>query len=127
MKGIYFYCKSTILLCNLSKQLMGFSFFITLHDKIRRKLSVFLPKSVKFKSPHILVLVCVLLYSVRADCQRFNTLNYTIQEGLPGNHLNSIYQDRIGRLWIGTMSGACRFDGKTFTRFDQGVFYLIIP
>ncbi len=29
-------------------------------------------------------------------------------------------QDRIGRLWIGTMSGACRFDGKTFVRFDPG-------
>lgn len=61
----------------------------------------------------------MLLISVDAESQRFNTVNYTIQEGLPGNHLNSIFQDRIGRLWIGTMSGACRFDGKTFTRFDQ--------
>lgn len=74
----------------------------------------------KFEYRHILVSICLLFSSIGADCQRFNTMNYTVQEGLPGNHLNSIYQDKIGRLWIGTMSGACRFDGKTFTRFDQG-------
>ena len=63
----------------------------------------------------------LFLFSAKnADCQRFNTVNFTTQEGLPGNHLNSIIQDKIGRLWIGTMSGARRFDGKTFVRFDQG-------
>ncbi len=74
----------------------------------------------KFKTPHIILLVFILFSALNADCQRFNTVNFTTQEGLPGNHLNSIFQDKIGRLWIGTMSGACRFDGKTFTRFDQG-------
>ena len=61
-----------------------------------------------------------LLLALNVDGQRFNTVNYTVEQGLPGNHINSIYQDKIGRLWIGTMSGGCRFDGKTFTRFDQG-------
>lgn len=43
-----------------------------------------------------------------------------MESGLPGNQVNKIIQDQQGRLWIGTMSGGCRFDGKTFTRFDQG-------
>ena len=74
----------------------------------------------KFRIQHIILLAFSLLSSAPADCQRFNTVNFTTQEGLPGNHLNSVFQDKLGRLWIGTMSGACRFDGKTFVRFDQG-------
>ncbi|MBK7885796.1 MAG: PAS domain S-box protein [Bacteroidetes bacterium] len=52
--------------------------------------------------------------------QRFNSTNFSVSEGLPGNQVNKIIQDKIGRLWIGTMNGACRFDGKNFLRFDPG-------
>ena len=53
----------------------------------------------KFKTPHIILLVFILFSALNADCQRFNTVNFTTQEGLPGNQLNSIFQDKIGRLW----------------------------
>ncbi|MBL7924981.1 MAG: PAS domain S-box protein [Bacteroidia bacterium] len=75
---------------------------------------------VNLKPSFLLLLMMGLTISLSIDAQRFNTVNYTVQEDLPGNHLNKIYQDRLGRLWIGTMSGGCRFDGKTFTRFEQG-------
>lgn len=66
--------------------------------------------------------MCVMLVGCAqiAVAQRFNIEAFTVSNGLPGNQVNKVIQDRIGRLWIGTMSGGCRFDGKTFTRFDQG-------
>lgn len=68
-----------------------------------------------------IVLFAGLALTVRPSLgQRFNTTNYTQADGLPGNHINKILQDRYGRLWIGTMSGACRFDGRTFLPFEPG-------
>ncbi|MBP7167072.1 MAG: PAS domain-containing protein [Bacteroidia bacterium] len=62
----------------------------------------------------------LVLTAISADAQRFNLNSFSVSDGLPGNQVNKILQDRVGRLWIGTMSGGCRFDGKTFTRFEQG-------
>lgn len=59
-------------------------------------------------------------FSYVAEGQQFNTKNFGVSDGLPGNQINKIIQDKIGRLWIGTMSGACRFDGKSFIRFEPG-------
>lgn len=59
--------------------------------------------------------------------QRYNFSNYTVSGGLPGNHVNKIIQDRIGRLWIGTMNGVCRYDGKNFTRFDEDNLLSVNP
>lgn len=66
-------------------------------------------------------LVCLLLFTgqfVRA--QRYNITNFTAVNGLPGNQVNEVMQDRSGRLWIGTMNGACYYDGKSFIGFDPG-------
>jgi PAS domain S-box-containing protein len=62
----------------------------------------------------------LVFIAIGADAQRFNLNSFSVSDGLPGNQVNKILQDRVGRLWIGTMSGGCRFDGKTFTRFEQG-------
>ena len=34
--------------------------------------------------------------------------------------MNKILQDRVGRLWVATMSGVVKFDGKTFVPFESG-------
>lgn len=50
--------------------------------------------------------------------------NYTVAEGLPGNHVFMLHQDRQGRLWIGTEGGLAQFvDGKfrVYTKED-GLF-----
>ncbi len=67
-----------------------------------------------------LVFLSAILAFYNADAQRFNLDTYTVSDGLPGNQINKIIQDHVGRLWVGTMSGGCRFDGKSFVRFDQG-------
>ncbi len=40
--------------------------------------------------------------------------NYTIEDGLCGNQVWSILEDKNGLLWFGTANGLCKFNGKTF-------------
>ena len=40
--------------------------------------------------------------------------NYTVADGLPGNHVFMLHQDQAGKLWIGTNNGLARFDGSKF-------------
>jgi len=51
--------------------------------------------------------------------QRYNLNIYNSTDGMPGNQVNDILQDRHGRLWVGTMNGVIVFDGLKFTGFDQ--------
>src|SRR5215471_12461960 len=41
------------------------------------------------------------------------------EDGLPHNQVRCIFQTRDGYLWIGTQQGLARFDGLTFTIFNQ--------
>jgi ligand-binding sensor domain-containing protein/signal transduction histidine kinase len=41
------------------------------------------------------------------------------EDGLPHNQVRCIYQTRDGYLWVGTQQGLARFDGLTFTVFNQ--------
>jgi signal transduction histidine kinase/ligand-binding sensor domain-containing protein len=41
------------------------------------------------------------------------------KQGLPNNAVNAIVQTRDGYLWLGTYDGLARFDGMTFTNFDN--------
>lgn len=40
-----------------------------------------------------------------------------MKEGLSNNGINTIIEDRTGKLWFGTIGEACFYDGKTFTVF----------
>jgi ligand-binding sensor domain-containing protein len=48
----------------------------------------------------------------RFDGRKFR--NYTVADGLPGNHVFMLHIDRKGRLWIGTNNGLAlrQPDGK---------------
>jgi len=43
--------------------------------------------------------------------------NFTTKEGLAGNDVTCIYEDKIGNIWFGTGSGTSRYDGKLFRNF----------
>jgi ligand-binding sensor domain-containing protein len=43
--------------------------------------------------------------------------NYTTDNGLAGNRVNSIMQDESGMIWIATRTGVSRYDGKSFSDF----------
>ena len=45
---------------------------------------------------------------------------YTTQDGLPQMLTERIFQDRRGYIYVGTLSGFVRFDGREFTPFLRG-------
>ncbi|MBQ3631015.1 MAG: LytTR family transcriptional regulator DNA-binding domain-containing protein [Prevotella sp.] len=45
---------------------------------------------------------------------------YTTQDGLPQMQTEKIFQDARGYIYVGTLSGFVRFDGRTFTPFLTG-------
>jgi ligand-binding sensor domain-containing protein len=50
--------------------------------------------------------------------------NFTVADGLPGNHVFMLHEDSAGNIWIGTDNGLARRDGdgfKVFTTAD-GLF-----
>jgi PAS domain S-box-containing protein len=72
-----------------------------------------------FKSNILLFLIGSTFSINFLFAQKYNFTTYTVADGLPNNQINDILQDESGKLWIGTMNGACTFDGKSFTKFDQ--------
>jgi ligand-binding sensor domain-containing protein len=58
----------------------------------------------------------------RFDGQQWK--NYTVTDGLPGNHVFMLHQDAQGRLWIGTNNGLARREGERFTIYTtrDGLF-----
>jgi ligand-binding sensor domain-containing protein/class 3 adenylate cyclase len=44
-------------------------------------------------------------------------ITYTREQGLPSNKIRSISLDKTGNLWMGTDSGACKYDGTHFFTF----------
>mgnify|MGYP002627097157 CR=1 FL=1 len=45
---------------------------------------------------------------------------YTTQDGLPQLQVERLWQDSRGYIYIGTLSGFIRYDGREFTPFLKG-------
>lgn len=76
-----------------------------------------------------LLLAFALLLSLQAAAQmesRLTYRRYTTQDGLPQMQTEKIWQDARGYIYIGTLSGFVRFDGRTFTPFLKGRRYNIV-
>ncbi len=59
------------------------------------------------------VWVC-LAYSIASSAQFARNISFdqiTTEQGLSHNQINTIYEDQLGFLWIGTLSGLNRYDG----------------
>lgn len=44
---------------------------------------------------------------------------WPVERGLPQNKVTAVVQTRDGYIWVGTYSGLARFDGMSFTVFDE--------
>ncbi|MBL0262279.1 MAG: hypothetical protein IPQ05_00100 [Leptospiraceae bacterium] len=53
----------------------------------------------------------VYRYDVASD----KSTNFTKEDGLNNNNVESVFEDKAGNLWFGTDNGVCRYDGKSFT------------
>ena len=54
--------------------------------------------------------------------QSYYFRSYGVREGMSGNAVMSILQDRKGFMWFGTRNGLNRFDGTSFKVFRNNIF-----
>src|SRR5580704_14010266 len=62
-------------------------------------------------------MVCVLL-ATQIHAQRFPFHNLSVDEGLMQSQATCLAQDKTGYLWIGTLGGLSRYDGRNFTNYS---------
>src|SRR5687768_344676 len=43
---------------------------------------------------------------------------FLVTNGLTSNNITSILEDKDGKIWIGTQTGLCLYDGKTFAKIQ---------
>lgn len=71
-----------------------------------------MPKSIR----NILVL-CLFLCFQKSNAQRFPFFNLKVENGLVQSQATSLAQDKFGNLWIGTLGGLSRYDGKKIKNY----------
>ena len=68
----------------------------------------------------VLTWVALLLPAwVLAQPVHYGVYRWDMRDGLPHNLVHSIAQDRQGFLWVATWEGVVRFNGRSFTVFDN--------
>jgi ligand-binding sensor domain-containing protein/two-component sensor histidine kinase len=72
-------------------------------------------------------LILSIIFSVIASwgmAQDYSFITYSNSQGLPQSQVQCITQDQDGYLWVGTLGGLAKFNGKTFTTFplEKGLF-----
>lgn len=68
----------------------------------------------------ILLLLCLQTTAMAQMESQLTYRRYTIQDGLPQMQAERLWQDSHGYIYIGTLSGFVRFDGREFTPFLKG-------
>jgi len=50
--------------------------------------------------------------------QHYNFINYSTESGLAQSQIRAITQDKNGYLWLGTLAGLSKYDGKKFVNYS---------
>src|SRR5690606_4014599 len=66
-------------------------------------------------------LLIVFPIVVSAQPHQYNFSHVDIKQGLSHNQVNSIYKDKDGFIWFGTLAGLNRFDGYDFKVYKHDV------
>lgn len=74
-----------------------------------------------FAAARLLFLTAGLLLGINwgTRAQKYTFTHYNIEDGLVQSQVNKFSQDRSHCLWMGTLGGACRFDGRQFTSYSK--------
>ena len=80
-------------------------------------LTIFGKTSRAFKLPQLLFLFVFL--SVQSLAQTTSFINYGVEQGLSQSTVQTIIQDGEGNLWIGTLAGLTRYNGRTFSTYSK--------
>lgn len=65
----------------------------------------------------LLTFLALFILNVYCISQQYNYYHYDVKNGLSGNNVYAISQDKDGFLWIATETGLSRFDGTRFKNF----------
>ncbi len=65
----------------------------------------------------IYFLLCAIVTVTTGYAQRNPFFNLNVENGLIQSQVTAIIQDRFGYLWIGTLGGLSRYDGKNFANY----------
>lgn len=66
----------------------------------------------------LLPLFVLMLCCTGSFAQRYHFHNLSVEDGLLQSQATCLAQDRIGNLWVGTLGGLSRFDGRNFTNYS---------
>ncbi|MEJ7673776.1 MAG: two-component regulator propeller domain-containing protein [Chitinophagaceae bacterium] len=58
-----------------------------------------------------------LWFIIPAVAQQLIFKTYSVEDGLVSNHVQRIYQDKKGFMWIGTIEGLSKYDGHKFINY----------
>jgi len=73
-----------------------------------------------FIQRYVSLLPVALFFTVHlAFAQRTEVALFNSDNGLPQSFVNTIMQDSLGFLWIGTQGGLCRYDGYEFMVYNN--------
>jgi diguanylate cyclase (GGDEF)-like protein len=64
-------------------------------------------------------LALLFLSRLVAGAQQYSFRYFGYQDGLTNLAVNSVYQDRVGFIWVNTENGVYRYDGSGFEAFGQ--------
>ncbi len=73
-------------------------------------------RTILYCMSYALMSVCVFI-TIPAGAQRYPFHNLSVDDGLLQSQATCLAQDKTGNLWIGTLGGLSRYDGKTFTNY----------
>lgn len=59
----------------------------------------------------------ILFLSHSSKGQELFFHHLSVEDGLPHNSTNAFVEDKFGFIWIATLEGLCRFDGKKITTY----------
>lgn len=69
----------------------------------------------------LLFITAFLLLKYNADSSPFPMSYLGIEQGLSNNTVTTIFKDKFGFMWFGTLDGLNRFDGYTFKKFRNKI------
>lgn len=70
---------------------------------------------------YFILLACLLITTKGKSQLYWETIdNYSTRNGLPNNSVLSVFQDSKGFMWVGTINGLCRYDGREFKLYKIG-------
>ncbi len=64
-----------------------------------------------------LLIYFIFFFYLSGFCQKYNFVNWTVEDGLIQSQCGYICQDKYRQLWIATEGGISKFDGRKFTGY----------